>query len=87
MKIEDVKIDCDRIKEFTICTPIWFFNISTPIRYFLETYKNELSNVNVNYCLNHFINMSFKTLPEKIDNYYNIKHYMVYEYSCNYGKI
>lgn len=87
MKIEDVQIDFNEIKEITICTPIWVFNISAPIRCFLEKYKNELKNVKVNYCLNHFMNISFKTLPKKIDNSYNIKHNRVYEYSCNYGKI
>lgn len=87
MKIEDVQIDFNEVKEITICTPIWVFNISAPIRYFLGKYKNELKNVKVNYCLNHFMNISFKTLSKKIDNSYNIKHNRVYEYSCNYGKI
>lgn len=87
MRIEDVKIDFDKIKEITICTPIWVFNISAPIRCFFENYKNELSNVKINYCFNHFIKMSFKNLPKKIDSYYNIEHNMIYEYSCNYGKI
>lgn len=36
MKIVDVQIDFNEIKEITICTPIWFFNISAPIRCFFR---------------------------------------------------
>lgn len=84
MPIENITIDLNKYEEVYICTPIWVFQTSAPVKEFCNQAKDKIKNVS--YCFNHFMNVSFKSLANDLDKRLNVKHKNALSYSCHFGK-
>ena len=70
MEIEP--IDLSSFDSVTICTPIWVFAISAPIRKLCIDNKNKVKNVS--YIINHFNPIIYKNAVKEMDELLSIKH-------------
>lgn len=89
MNLEKSDLDIENYREITICTPIWVFSISSPIRELCEVLKGkDLSrNIKWNYCFVHFMNAKFKKTANEMDKLIEVKHSSVLNYRCRFGNI
>ena len=71
MPIEEIDKDLTKYEEVIICSPIWVFDVSAPIREFCNKYSGKLNNVS--YVLVHFMNSSFKNIFDEMDTILKIK--------------
>ena len=85
MNLVDFELEPNKYEEITICSPIWVFDICSPIREFCKMYNGKLNNVN--YVLTHFMNSKFNNIAEKMDNILGVKHKSFISYRCRYGKL
>ena len=85
MNIEDINIDFSKYKKVTICSPIWVFGMSAPIRMFCELNKDKINNVN--YVLVHYMNANFKNVADEMDKLLNVKHSSLTNYCVRLGDI
>lgn len=85
MNLEEIKLDLTKYEEITICTPVWVFGISSPIRTFCTIVKGKIKKVN--YVSTHFMNKKFKKIPEELDNLLTTEHISYESYQCRFGKM
>jgi len=85
MKIEEIEIDLSRYDLVIICTPIWVFNVSAPIRAFLDKASGKIKNVN--YVFVHYMKSDFKKVAAGMDQILKIKHTLLTNYVARLGKI
>ena len=85
MKIEDIKQDLSKYEKIIICTPIWVFNISAPIREFCNKYSGKIKNVE--YILIHFRKNKFIKAADEMDDILKIKRKKVTTICSKFGKI
>lgn len=69
--------------EITLCTPVWVFDISAPMRKFCEDNAGKIKKVN--YVFTHFMNAKFYNLADKTDEILGIKHSGVTSYRVRFG--
>lgn len=85
MNLESFDLDLSKFEEVTICSPIWVFDISAPIREFCISNKGKIKNVN--YVITHFMNVKFKKVAKTMDELLTTKHKSFRSYKCRFGKI
>lgn len=85
MPIESFNIDVSKYDKVTICSPIWVFDISAPIRSFLKLSKDKIKRVD--YVLVHFMMSNFNKVVIRLDNMYGITHDKVTNICCRFGKV
>ncbi len=85
MNLEEINIDLTKYDEITICTPIWVFGVSSPIRAFCHIAKGKIKKVN--YVTTHFMNKKFNKITKELDNILTIKHTSYQSYQCHFGKL
>lgn len=85
MNISESNIDFSQYKEITLCSPVWVFALSAPMRQFCKT--NNGKNHNVSYVLNHFMNSKFDKVAKEMDNLLCTNHNNFASYRCRYGKL
>lgn len=85
MKIEEVKLDFTQFDEVTICTPIWCFSLSSPIRSFCKLVNGKIKKVN--YVLVHYTNLEYKNVIDELDTLLSVKHNSVSSISSHIGII
>lgn len=85
MPIEDIDIDISKYDKVTIVSPIWVFNISAPMRSFLNTAKGSIKKVD--YVLVHFMKSEFKKVFNELDDILDTKHENHISICCRFGKI
>lgn len=78
-------IDLSHYDSVTICTPIWVFSISAPIRALCINNKGKVKNVS--YIINHFNPLSYKNAAKEMDELLSIKHINSVSVSSRIGKI
>lgn len=83
MEIEP--IDLSHYDSVTICTPIWVFSISAPIRALCINNKGKVKNVS--YIINHFNPVTYKSAVKEMDELLSIKHINYVSVSSRIGKI
>ena len=83
MEIEP--IDLSSFDSVTICTPIWVFAISAPIRKLCIDNKNKVKNVS--YIINHFNPVSYINAIKEMDELLSTKHISAVSVSSRVGKI
>lgn len=83
MEIE--KIDLSSFDSVTICTPIWVFAISAPIRKLCIDNKNKVKNVS--YIINHFNPLIYKSAVKEMDELLSTKHLNAISVISRIGKI
>ena len=84
MSLEQIDIDFSQFDEVTICSPIWVFSISAPIRSFCKLYSGKLKKVN--YILVHHTGANYRRLAEEMDELLNVKHSNFRSIQCKTGK-
>lgn len=65
MPIEDISIDLKKYSNIIIISPIWVFSVSAPIREFCYKYKRDMNNVQ--YIFTHFMNATFESVANELD--------------------
>lgn len=83
MPIEEINEDLSQYDEVTICTPIWVFDISAPIRAFCALYANKLKNVR--YVFVHHTNSSYEKCAIELDKILNVEHSSFKSITCKKG--
>lgn len=83
--MEDIKINLRDYKNIIIVSPIWVFNISAPIRYFVYRYKNDINNVE--YIFTHFMKRDFVNIACELDNILDNKRKRYTSICVRFGKI
>ncbi len=69
MDINEKNINLDKYKNIIIVTPIWVFKMASPIRDFVDFYKEKLSTKNITVIFNHFNPWLPKGAIKEIKNY------------------
>ena len=85
MPIEEIKDDIEKYNKVTICTPIWVFCISAPIRAFCKLYSGKLKNVD--YVFVHFRKNTFKKVANEMNDILKIKSNNLRTICSKMGKI
>lgn len=83
MNLEKLNLNLSNYNEVTICSPVWVFSVSAPIRQFCIEQKGQINKVN--YVLTHFMNAKFNKIATEMDKLLNIKHSNFKSYRCRFG--
>ena len=83
MEIE--KVDLSTFDSVTICTPIWVFAISSPIRKLCIDNKNNVKNVS--YIINHFNPLIYKSAVKEMDELLSTKHKNATSVTSRIGRV
>ncbi len=83
MPIENLNTLLSNYDEVTLCTQVWFFVISAPMREFCEEIAGKIKKVN--YMFTHFMNSGFFNPAAKREKILGIKHGYVRSYRVRFG--
>lgn len=84
MPIERPHIDWQQYDTVTICSPIWVFALSAPIRSFCKAAAGKIKNVH--YVLVHYQKYDYKNAVKEMDNILGITHKSAKSICCRKGK-
>lgn len=84
MNIENIDVDIKKFKKVYIVSPIWVFNISSPVRDFLYKYKDQIKKHE--YIFSHFMKCNFKYVANQMDHILGNKRDCLTSYCVRYGK-
>lgn len=85
MPIEKLGADVEKYEKIAICSPVWVFGISAPVRTFLSEAKGKVKALE--FILVHFTNAKFFNLKEQAESLIGTKTQEFRSYRCRYGKI
>lgn len=83
MPIEEITVDLSAYDEVTICSPIWVFSLSSPVRGFLRQAKGKIKKVN--YIFVHYTNGKYKKAAKTADEIVGVKHNKLVNVRCRQG--
>ena len=83
MPIEKLGVNLEDYEEITLCSPVWVFSLSAPMRQFCKENSNKIKNVN--YYITHFINVKFKKIASEMDSLLGVKHREFHSFKCRFG--
>ncbi len=83
MPIEKISVDLSLYKQVTVCSPIWVFSLSAPIRSFLKQAKGKIKNVN--YIFVHYTNGKYENVAVLADDILDVKHGKLINVRCKQG--
>lgn len=83
MPVEKISIDLSLYEQVIVCSPIWVFSISAPIRSFLKQAKDKIKNVD--YIFVHYTNGKYVKVADKADDILGIKHGKLINVRCRQG--
>lgn len=83
MPIEDVDIDLSAFSHITICSPIWAFSLSAPMRTFCRRAKGKISEAD--YILVHYTGGKYSFVADEMDKLLGIKRTALTNFSCHVG--
>lgn len=83
MPIQDINIDLTEYDHVTICSPIWVFHLSAPIRSFCMQAKGQIKEAD--YVLVHFKNDGFFVASDEMDELLGLKNSHCESISCKTG--
>lgn len=72
MPIQPIAIDLTKYKHVTICSPIWVFNLSAPVREFCKQAKGKIKEVD--YILVHHTNGRYENAAKEADTLLGLTH-------------
>ncbi len=84
MPIEEIGIDLSRYKHVTICSPIWVFHLSAPVREFCRHARGKICEVD--YILCHHMKCSFENAAREADELLSITHTDLKSVCCRKGR-
>lgn len=85
MPIEDICAELESYEKVTICSPIWVFDICSPIRTFAKENSNKIKRVD--YVFVHFMKAKFKKSAKNLDKLLGVTHEKLVNICCRFGKI
>lgn len=85
MDIEDIDVDIEKYKKIIICSPIWVFDVSAPIRKFMFLYSGKIKNVE--YVLVHYTRGKYIGVANYMDNLLKIKRSKLTNVRMRLGKV
>lgn len=84
MPLSLTNFDPSKYDEITICTPVWVFATSAPIRQFCKMYCGKINNPN--YVTTHFINCKFHRIAKELDTLLQTTHKSFRTFRNRFGK-
>ncbi len=84
MPIEELFVDLSAYDEVTVCSPIWVFSLSAPIRTFLRQARGKVKSVN--YVFVHYTNGKYNGVATAADEILGIEHKNLVNVRCRQGK-
>ncbi len=84
MPIENAGVDLKKYDEITICSPIWVFGLSAPVREFCKRQNGNVKTVN--YVLTHFMNSKFSSAAREMDALLGVNHKSFRSFRCRFGR-
>lgn len=84
MPLSPTNFDPSKYDEITICTPVWVFATSAPIRQFCKMYCGKISNPN--YVTTHFMNCKFHRIAKELDTLLQTTHKSFRTFRNRFGK-
>lgn len=85
MDIEDIDVDIEKYKKIIICSPIWVFDVSAPIRKFISLYSGKIKNVE--YVLVHYTRGQYVGVANYMDSILKIKRSKLTNVRMRLGKV
>lgn len=85
MSIESTKVDFSKYDEVVICSPIWVFGLSAPVREFCKQNSGKVKNVS--YHLTHFMSCKFTNAATEMDNLLQVNHASFSSYISRFGNV
>lgn len=84
MPTEPVKADLSSFGHVTICSPIWVFSLSSPIRQFCKMSAGKIKSAD--YILLHYTNGMYENAANEMDSLLGIKRSGLRSIRCRLGK-
>lgn len=84
MNIEQLNTDFSKYKKVIIATPIWVFNLSSPVRMFCQRYSGKLNSVD--YVITHFMKSNFIKTADEMDKILKTKRQNLTTICVRFGK-
>lgn len=84
MKLSGELPDVGKYDKVTVCTPVWAFGISAPVRAFLSGCKGKIKSTD--YVFVHFMGSKFSSLADEADGLLGIRHGKATDICCRFGK-
>ena len=78
-------IDLSKYEEITICSPIWVFGVSAPIKQFCLEAKGKVKCVN--YVFTHFMRCKFENVANELDEILQVKHKSFKSFTSRFGSL
>ena len=83
MAIEKITVDLSSYRHVTICTPIWVFSLSSPVREFCKEAKGKIREVD--YILVHHTKGKYTSVMEEMDKLLGLTHTSSISMECHMG--
>lgn len=83
MPIEKINIDLNAYSHVTICSPIWVFTLSAPVRAFCKEASGSIKEAD--YILSHYANGKYENAVNEMDNLLKITHTSYCSFRCRKG--
>ena len=84
MPIEPIGVDLSAYDHITVCSPIWVFNLSAPMRSFCKQANGKIKEAD--YILVHHNKTDYKNAADEMDSLLGIKHTGLKSFCCRGGK-
>lgn len=84
MPIEPISVDLTKFEKVTICSPIWVFALSAPIREFCKKASGKIKNAD--YILVHHTRGSYENAANEMDELLKIRRSSFRTITCRKGK-
>lgn len=84
MPIEPIGVDLSAYDHITVCSPIWVFNLSAPMRSFCKQANGKIKEAD--YILVHHNKTDYKNAADEMDSLLGIKHTGLKSFCCREGK-
>ncbi len=85
MNLEKTNFNPSKYDEITICSPIWVFSLSSPVRQFCIENAGKIKKVN--YVFTHFMSCKFNNIALKLDQLLKVEHNNFHSFRCRFGKL
>lgn len=83
MPIEKIDIDLNTYSHVTICSPIWVFSLSAPVRAFCKEASGSIKEAD--YILSHHTNGKYENAVNEMDDLLKITHTSYRSFRCRKG--
>lgn len=84
MPIEPIGVDLSAYDHITVCSPIWVFNLSAPMRSFCKQASGKIKEAD--YILVHHNKTDYKNAADEMDSLLGIKRTGLKSFCCRGGK-